>query len=64
MHCPQCIVMYVCMKQMRGKKKSPQGGDFGGGLIDARNAAQSREYTTMPKFDHRGTMYENVYFVK
>ena len=42
MHCPQCIVMYVCMKQIeREGKKLPQGGGSGGGRIGPRNETQS-----------------------
>ena len=41
MHCPQCIVMYVCMKQIEREGKTPQGGGSGGGLIGLRNVAQS-----------------------
>ena len=41
MHCPQCIMMYVCMKQIEREGKSPQGGGSGGGLIGPLNAAQS-----------------------
>ena len=42
MHCPQCIVIYVCMKQIeREGKKLPQGGGSGGGLIGPRKAVQS-----------------------